>query len=239
MARLKIYYLADADERNLAIVAARSQREAAQAMDVPLATLEDWGDVVSSAMVSERDTSLHYGAALALATPGVVWVRDRFSVYKWQWVCSDEHLGARAIVRQRFPDAVSLSRRTCWEGGVEYLILDQPMESLVISADWDVEAMHMLASAPTEDDAWLRAAAQLRIMPPVNTPLDAITVWRFRDAPESLRDVSPHGGDEDWLAYRPLVFADEYIPWLEQGRFGCNTVSRHPIHGGDVLIGTH
>ena len=44
-----------------------------------------------------------------------------------------------------------------------------------------------------------------------------ILVFHFEDAPEALRQLSGHGGDEDWIAVVPpeLVDVDPYIPWLE------------------------
>lgn len=30
-----------------------------------------------------------------------------------------------------------------------------------------------------------------------------ITVWRFDDAPEEYRNLSTHGGDEDWVIFVP------------------------------------
>lgn len=76
---------------------------------------------------------------------------------------------------------------------------------------------------------------------PIDDPT-MICVWRFRDAPEAYRDLSPHGGDEDWVAFVPAPLADQYIGWLEQGTaFGCCDVSRHdlPDASGTVYIGAH
>ena len=39
----------------------------------------------------------------------------------------------------------------------------------------------------------------------------AIVVWRYADAPESLRALSPHGGDEDWLAVVPRDLCDPHV----------------------------
>lgn len=70
---------------------------------------------------------------------------------------------------------------------------------------------------------------------------DPIRVWRFYDAPRALQELSPHGGDEDWLAIVPAHMADGWIPWMESGSsFGCCDVSRHPrLDGSVVLIGAH
>ena len=57
-----------------------------------------------------------------------------------------------------------------------------------------------------------------------------IRVWKFKDAPEELRALSRHGGDEDWVALIPPQYANEYIGWIDNGGpFGCCDVSEH-IH---------
>lgn len=67
-----------------------------------------------------------------------------------------------------------------------------------------------------------------------------VRVWRFRDAPGPLRLLSPHGGDEDWVAWVPKDLADQ-VYWAEEGsRFGCCSVSEHQLrNGSQVLIGSH
>lgn len=78
--------------------------------------------------------------------------------------------------------------------------------------------------------------------PPQATDPKAIQVWRFADAPQALRDLSEHGGDEDWLALIPSELAASWIPWLESGMgsgFG-NDVSVHLLPDGSVVrIGAH
>lgn len=67
----------------------------------------------------------------------------------------------------------------------------------------------------------------------------AITVWRWEDAPDDLRYLSNHGGDEDWVAVVP---ADMACPnWIcEGGPFGCCSVSEHNLVDGEtVYIGAH
>ena len=67
-----------------------------------------------------------------------------------------------------------------------------------------------------------------------------IRVWRFDDAPQHLQDLSTHGGDEDWLALIPVALANQYIPWVETGPFGCCDVSEHTLPDGSVVrIGAH
>jgi hypothetical protein len=66
-----------------------------------------------------------------------------------------------------------------------------------------------------------------------------IKVWRFHDAPQEYQDLSPHGGDEDWLAVLPKGV--EQPMWAESGTsFGCCDVSVHELPTGEtVLIGAH
>lgn len=68
-----------------------------------------------------------------------------------------------------------------------------------------------------------------------------VQVWRFYDAPPELRALSPHGGDEDWLALIPAALAGDWFPWMESGGpFGCCDVSEHVLDGGAIVrIGAH
>lgn len=73
--------------------------------------------------------------------------------------------------------------------------------------------------------------------------LNHIRVWRFEDAPEELRGLSRHGGDEDWLALIPPKYAGDWIGWMESGtNFGRCDVSEHvhpELPGFVVRIGAH
>ena len=70
---------------------------------------------------------------------------------------------------------------------------------------------------------------------------DVILVWVFDAAPEEFRKLSPHGGDEDWLAVVPASMKGQWIPWLEDERtFGCAGISTHELEDGrTVHIGAH
>jgi hypothetical protein len=76
----------------------------------------------------------------------------------------------------------------------------------------------------------------------VRTP-NHIRVWKWEDAPEELKALSQHGGDEDWVALIPPKLADQYIGWMESGGpFGCCHVSEHThpeLPGYEVRIGAH
>lgn len=69
-----------------------------------------------------------------------------------------------------------------------------------------------------------------------------IKVWSWNTAPEELKKLSRHGGDEDWVAFIPdsIYEEDSYIGWMESGTsFGCCDVSFHRILNGFVRIGAH
>jgi hypothetical protein len=70
-----------------------------------------------------------------------------------------------------------------------------------------------------------------------------ILVWSFYDAPAELRDISTHGGDEDWLALVPASYyarGHDTPSWLEHGTFGVCDISEDVLENGDrVFIGAH
>lgn len=72
---------------------------------------------------------------------------------------------------------------------------------------------------------------------------EPIQVWAWDDAPPELKALSPHAGDEDWLAVLPPQWAGREIIWLEEGgAFGRCDVSRHAhpsLPGFEVRIGAH
>jgi len=67
-----------------------------------------------------------------------------------------------------------------------------------------------------------------------------ISYWEFRDAPEDLRHMSEHGGDEDWLAVIPHDMMTPHH-W-QSGTYCDDNISRTPhpyVKGLDVVIGAH
>lgn len=68
--------------------------------------------------------------------------------------------------------------------------------------------------------------------------MNCILVYRWKDAPQQWKDLSTNGGDEDWLAFVPKQLESEYMPFLEEGRFG-NLVDSYDVDGGVVLISSH
>lgn len=75
--------------------------------------------------------------------------------------------------------------------------------------------------------------------------MEPIKVWAFHEAPEELRALSEHGGDEDWLAIVPPYFYKGWRNppvWLERGSFGCAGIDKHnhpTLPGWKVYIGAH
>lgn len=70
----------------------------------------------------------------------------------------------------------------------------------------------------------------------------SVKVWRFDSAPEEFKALSPHGGDEDWLAYIPPSLVDDYYGWMDCAgqAFGWCDISRHTLaDGAEVRIGAH
>lgn len=68
---------------------------------------------------------------------------------------------------------------------------------------------------------------------------DAILVWPFDKAPPAYQALSQNGGDEDWLAFVPRQYEDQYIHWLQSPSFGCCDIAEHKVVNGTVYIGSH
>lgn len=70
-----------------------------------------------------------------------------------------------------------------------------------------------------------------------------IQVWRWIDAPDELRALSYHGGDEDYVAVVPPYLVSAYLPIFASGTpFGVCDVQavEHPrLAGSMVFIGAH
>lgn len=68
---------------------------------------------------------------------------------------------------------------------------------------------------------------------------EAIKLWQFSSAPDEYKILSPHGGDEDWVAVIPVGV--EFPYWMSSGfPFGICEVSEHVLSDGRVvLIGAH
>lgn len=63
-----------------------------------------------------------------------------------------------------------------------------------------------------------------------------IKVWRFADAPKEYRELSEHGGDEDWVIFVPDTLADEYLDWLESY---VHYSEPQQVDGGNLYITAH
>lgn len=69
---------------------------------------------------------------------------------------------------------------------------------------------------------------------------EPILVWPWQNAPEALRALSRHGGDEDWVGVVPPNSWG--VPmWMESGTsFGCCDVDHTELPGGYIVcIGAH
>lgn len=74
-------------------------------------------------------------------------------------------------------------------------------------------------------------------MRPVCKP---IQVWPFHQAPQKYRDLSMHGGDEDWVALIPADFPGGRPFWIDTPHFAPCDVSEHHLPDGSmVCIGAH
>lgn len=69
---------------------------------------------------------------------------------------------------------------------------------------------------------------------------EAISVWRFEDAPDQYQALSTNGGDEDWLALVPPRYRNTYLGWMESPAYGCSSIDWHELpYGYAVVIGAH
>ena len=67
-----------------------------------------------------------------------------------------------------------------------------------------------------------------------------IKVWRYEDAPQKYKNLSEHGGDEDWVAFVPNSIDIEWILWMDDGtNFAPCDYSDHKVEGGIIRIGAH
>lgn len=71
-----------------------------------------------------------------------------------------------------------------------------------------------------------------------------IKIWRWRDAPQAYRDLSEHGGDEDYVMLVPADYGWDHLVDLLGDRhgsaIGCCSVHRHELPCGSTLyIGAH
>ena len=66
-----------------------------------------------------------------------------------------------------------------------------------------------------------------------------VEIWAFEDAPKEMQDLSPHGGDEDYI----VIVRDEtnsVVYQMQGGRFlGVDHWTMHEYNGAQVWIGAH
>lgn len=70
---------------------------------------------------------------------------------------------------------------------------------------------------------------------------EPIKIWRFRDAPEEYRELSEHGGDEDFVMLVPSALVDEFLidRVVDLGLLGCSSTDKYERLEGHVFIGAH
>lgn len=74
--------------------------------------------------------------------------------------------------------------------------------------------------------------------PAVPPPDGSVRIWKWWEAPGELRNLSDHGGDEDWVCLIPKEMAHDYLPFADA--LGICRVSEHFLTDGrKVLIGAH
>jgi len=102
----------------------------------------------------------------------------------------------------------------------------------------ELEALRLACvnqAAALQFDAKRAAETMVATAAAAVTRLDcAILLWHFADAPEVFRRLSPHGGDEDFVALVPAgVDPPGWTLWWQD-------VTRHELADGAVLlIGVH
>lgn len=70
-----------------------------------------------------------------------------------------------------------------------------------------------------------------------STKAPPILVWKFEDAPERLQKLSPHGGNEGWLALFPPTLTQSGAPdWVESRGFTAKETSTHEVEGGFFVV---
>jgi hypothetical protein len=79
--------------------------------------------------------------------------------------------------------------------------------------------------------------SKINYVQPVCPP---IQIWAWDDAPDEYRALSTHGGDEDWVAFLPDEWGDEYPSWMDEGtRFAVCDLYRYKVENGWIYIGAH
>ncbi len=69
---------------------------------------------------------------------------------------------------------------------------------------------------------------------------EAIMVWPWANAPSAMRQLSTVGGREDWVAYVPPCYENEWRWWItDSPAFDFFDVQDHQYMGGTVLIGSY
>jgi hypothetical protein len=75
--------------------------------------------------------------------------------------------------------------------------------------------------------------------------MNCIRLWHWADAPKEYRDLSTHGGDEDWVMHCPVALRGTGGPvglWpvvdSDEDSYvqGYGHVDRHDLPNGDLVV---
>lgn len=71
-------------------------------------------------------------------------------------------------------------------------------------------------------------------------PKKTVMLWDWDDAPPELKALSPHGGDEDWVALVPTNYRESSpVLYSLLERWTDNEPSVHETQWGKVYIAAH
>ena len=75
-------------------------------------------------------------------------------------------------------------------------------------------------------------------------PITGMVIWAFEEAPEELRAMSEHGGDENYIAVRRKGNTLEcpIFDWggqFQGGWFGSCSITAHDTAEFEIRIGAH
>ena len=97
---------------------------------------------------------------------------------------------------------------------------------------------HSLHCDAPHENCWFESSSASFLVFMEN-PTDRISLWSWSEAPQEFKDLSPHGGDEDFVAFIPGCLTDEFNMRRYIGRMASCDCYEHEIDGGLVLIGAH
>lgn len=121
-------------------------------------------------------------------------------------------------------------------------ILDRLRRRNAGTTHWEgCDAVHDLCAAVREIERLRAERDGSRVTPGAGGP--GIALWRWDDAPRPLRELSTHGGDEDWVAWVPegVEPPDAWRADRDDRGWtpGLGWLRVYPAPGGCVLVWAH